>query len=253
MEQRVTVVAKDGEAKVLTGNHFHTLKSESKGTYHTDNLYAFSAYMKNKKGKVFFDEDTVSAWPEGDNHSRSSVPVASCSILETGLLKRARKLADVTFNLESVEEVLMPFRNYLDDDGAKVLLSGRSLRAGKVTDISRSKDNAGNFHFNVKTESAGKDDWAPPEQFCIKVPVFRHLTDSVKLEFDFSVSYHTSGDGPVVVLSFKKFDMDDVVDIEKKAILERFLEKLGLPAFWGDFDVKHYDDSWKYQSNGQRG
>lgn len=246
-ETKTTVIAKDGQATILNGRHFHVLKSQTRAELNTTDPESFISYIEDKTPVIYYNSGKMVAYSAVEKIDRDIVPLATCWLKTSGLFDIASSFCGV-YTLDMLEEKLMLFRAWMNTDAKSVLDVCRNLAVKKVVEIKRQKDNAGNFQFHVKTES-GPDDWAPPETFALMVPLYEHMDNEVELVFDFSVSYKTGPEGVAVALNVAKPDIDQVVTHARKNAVEDFLSSVGCPKFWGTLDITTTTDGWKYKPN----
>lgn len=249
MENKMRIEAKDGQ--VLLGNHFHVLKDESSGMFRTTNLAAYVEYVKKFPGEghnLFYNTDKIDLLPEVVN--RHTDALAHCEMHEAELMNEFRRLLGNPMTVDQFEDFLLAFRSCLKESALHILAHVRDLTVAKVTSIKRQKKSNGNFAYSVVRESAGKDNFEPPDQIGFRLPVFDFVDSMLDVDVELFFSYREHGEGVSMTFKLRHFGFEEMLEQAKKDIIEKKIAGLPFAKHYGSFVVTKRDDSWEYQSNG---
>lgn len=255
-ETRINVIAKDGEARV--GKTFFTLNDESAATFVAESFEDFKAYVGtfktqrvglfyNNVGIMAYDMDTV------DTEVRTAEPLASfkwqlSAIAELICSTNGRKM-----DRDSAERFFRRVAGYGDDKILDLLSRIKDFSVSKKLKIDRKKDGRGNFTFLVSRESAGSDDWTPPEKISFDFPLFEMIPNKVKLTMDFSFDFHADDDDDdeSVKLEFLLEDLaiKENIQRQKNEVIQAIIKDLPGTRYCGGLAIQKRTDSWKYQES----
>jgi hypothetical protein len=250
---KYVVVAKDGQA--LIGSHFHTLEDKSCNEFVTESINDLATYIKDTAGKVviFYDDDVVTAMPEmcalPQTESRYLRPVAVCNLLKTSYFKQLKNALGKDMGIVEFERFMTVFRNNAGTDGKALLDNIRDFRVSKVVSVDRKKDNRGNVVFGYRRESAGTDDFQPPEKIKFFIPVYEHIDDKGFFGCDFIFDYKEVGDSVQLVFRLENLNWEDEAAKACEGIIKDALAKIEVPKYRGKVVLHEATDAWKYKSN----
>ena len=251
MEQKLTVVAKDGQ--VLIGNHFHTLTDESKNTFSSRNLGDFRVYCMAIQGdfEIFYNGTKIEAWPIA--RDRNAYPIAVCELQPSPFLECLSEVLGDAMTTAEFELFIRAMVPCLNTEGLPLLDIPNQLKVSKIVSMEMSKDNAGNYNYLYKRESnKGGGDFTPPKEIVFTVPIFDFSEKKASFKCNFFFNYTETPEGvrsnfQLQSLMFKA----ELEAIQRKIILEE-LAAFEKPAYQGTMSITKADDTWKYLSNGIR-
>ena len=253
MEQKpisINVDAKDGQAKVILGNEMIPLVDKTATTFKTTALPHFIAYLiAQDSPKIFYGVDSLSAYKSLDAKFTDTLPIATCDIKKTNIIKFLIDSNNQKMNLEQFEEFLRTTRSFLrGSDTTKLLDILDNLNICKVKTIKRQKDNSGNYSYAFSSDK-GMNDYEFPKQISFKVPVIRELTNELELTFDFFFSYSDAHDSPILKFQIRSIDLNEIVDEFIKGAIETALLESALWCKFGSFTVTPQTDKWNHERN----
>jgi hypothetical protein len=254
MENKVTVIAKDGVARI--GSDFHVLEDESSYVFETDSVEDFKKYVVDSNvpdTRICFTYGKAIAFNPEEAH-QTSRELAVLKLSEHALLGVLSNVILKKQSLEQMEEFLMKMRPYLDDNGLFLLSNIRDFRVSKILKIERQKTKNANYTYHISRQSAA-DDFTPPEKIAFIIPIYNHIAETVRIEmevlFDFSeVEDDNEKKSVETVFTLFNYQFTEHVQWLKKEITTRELNTLAFEKFWGDVSLNKATDSWKYQKNG---
>ena len=248
--------------KLLVGRAFVELNDCSEQKFETTDLGDFCKYLSTKQATVDpidkdqpvveYNEDGLHAYESQFSiDPRNVAPFASCYLKTAPRLERLIQKNGRWMSREELETLLRGLKDNLSTVGLELLDNVMDFSVSKVTKIKRTKTPKGNHNFSVSRDSAGSDDFTPPEFLIFKVPVFTMVKDvtEASLKFDFSFDFSDRGDGNVdLKFKLENLNLDDDLFNARRDILKTEVDKLGIQSFWGNRIKILQTDEWKYKN-----
>lgn len=247
-EQKVTVIAKEGVARV--GNDFFTLEDHSREKIECDSMPSFLALIGTGAGYQVYWRRVgsgvrVEAWPESPD--RYSIPVEMDLRLHPVLADFLTMREDVMSHNDFFR-FIQCFKRRTTSSLYQTL---RGYKFEKITSVQVQRDNQGNYAYCIsrQTPTEKKSDMVEwPETVYFNLPLFEH-GHAIGFQYDFEFDYQETKDG--VAIQFSLRNPEEGIEINnaiEKALVEDF-NGLECPVINGAFEVIPRDDSWKYQEN----
>lgn len=263
MENKVVVVAKDGNAKVevLSGVPYRTLKDETRATFYTSALESFVGYCKRylssdfmagscDSSVIFYDNNKAVFC--NDEYDRYSLPVAECSVSKTSQLQIVEHIfSGRSLSLTEIESNFVSLRKYIDSNCFSVLGMARNLSIQKVTEFQRQKDDRGNYVYQVTSKLGGKEIADYPKEVSITVPVIKSCGVTVKFVAEPMISFAESDGDVTISFSFRCVGIDEQITNAIRDAIESECTRLTLPMFFGSMKKTLQDNAWEFQPTGK--
>lgn len=250
MEQKINITAKDGEATVLTGAHFHELEGFVSTQFVTTNIKAFVDYLKPMMEYITVYHDSMSIRAFSNRLTKYEDQVAYCGLNRTKKLKKVVSVNDCAHGLSDMEKFLDSIKRDIDGKGTDLLSRTRDFRMSAVTDVQREKDGKGNYSYSYSRKNKSReDDVKFPETITVTVQLFENHPDVIEIPLDVYFDYVTHEDSVDVFFTLTNYDIEELIEDASKAIILSFLTDISAPVFQGTLQVEHMTDSWKYKSN----
>jgi len=249
---KITVVAKDGEARV--GKAFIKLHGGVSKMFRTKSIQSLKNFVVSQKAsdksyptiEIYFNEDKIivvsldSALPVG------MLPVAECTIKESPEVCILQQYQNHKLSIDAMEGALLRLRDTMDVNAKTILDFCSNAIIRKLVSVNRSKDNKGNLNLSVKWES-GQGDCGFPETIKFTVPVIECMDDTFTFEFDSRLEL--SGECNVS-LSFINLNFETQLNEYKRKLIHRELKELDFPKYWGEVEIIRHTNEWLYKING---
>lgn len=258
MDNKVTVISREGKAEIFTGSAFHVLNDASSTQFKTNVISVFSEYLKDKKVEnVFYSTTKLEAFnitDSGVECIRNIEPVAKCELEFSDQLSAVTRLNHNKFSADAIERAILSLEKYCDTSAVDLLKLVQNVSVQKVIDIQRKKDNSGNFMHSISISGGKKEDVEYPSQIAFTVPVYKcHSFDLMRITYACMFNYDIKKDdnGPTVNLSWAldNFALDEEIKETQEGVICRYLKMLDCKKWRGNFSVIKKDDSWKYLGN----
>jgi len=248
--------------KLLVGRAFVELHDFSKQNFETMDLGDFCKYLTTASATVDstdkdqpvieYDETGLRAYEsQFEIDPRNDVPFATCFLSTAPRLERLISKNGRWMSREELETLLRSLKENLFPTGLELLDNVMDFSVSKVTKIKRTKTPKGNYNFSISRESAGSDDFVPPEALMFQVPVFTMLKDvtEAQIKFDFTFDYNDCGDGNVnLKFKLENLNLDDDLFNARRDIIKAYVDKIGIQSFWGSRHIVAKTDEWKYKN-----
>lgn len=255
MENKVTVIAKDGQATVKIGADMIVLKDCTKSTFHTHLIDEFINYVcKSYQCVIYANDKSLHACRLDQPVEYNTIPVAICNLEfhpKTVFLTNKIKQGNWV-HLKEMELLLDCLKDGLCSKGIQLLKYLRDFKLSAITDIERQKDNRGNYINSIKRTVRGKEeknDYEFPEKIQFNIPLFNYdehrVTVEVELKFDFQVV----GEEVKLMWNLINFDLDTQLNEYAKAYIVSKLKEGGYEFYWGTFNIVPQTDEWCYLQN----
>ncbi|MEO7959864.1 MAG: hypothetical protein ABIW76_24560 [Fibrobacteria bacterium] len=235
---------------LFMGNHFHVLEDKTAVTFTTNQIPEFVKFLKDTKGvKILCNPSALTAWPDTvDKYTK--VP-ASCDLSVPAALAELKKMNGVPMKLAVLTEFMERFKRFTNAAGLHFIANLRHFKVRKIVKAEYNKEKNGDYSAIVSLESAGNEDFTPPDNITFEVPVFKHLSDqadTINLSFDLSFEIEDSA-SPSFNFTLTNFAFDDELLARQVDIINRHLLELPQVKLWGSQGIHAQDDGWKYKSN----
>ena len=252
METKTVVVAKDGKAEVLLGNHIIALEDNTTSKYTTNDIADFCRYV-NEYGKectIYFDNKQLLAFD--DEISYKATPKATCTLeasrqlLILGSLTTWRQQKDF-------KEGMTNIKKHGDESYNHLLSLISSLKIEKITSYESQSDNHGNVLTTlcIKDSKEAKQDVSWPEFVSLTIPVFKFINDTIDIKMEFRMNWEKVGDDKVTVhFCLYNIDLPETIEDAERAIVRKILASVPRArTMWGQLEVISKTDDWKYKIN----
>lgn len=257
MENRMTIVAKDGkaEATVLVGSHFHTLEDRSCLRYSTSDIRSYVDYLERFKGEnapgvvpsIFFSR--IGAELFFTPVTKESVSVATLQLISSTRLKGLLGAANAWTPTKQFHGFLKGMLSCMQGSSGRELIKHvEDMKIQKTESIEQKKDSRGNFHYQVTTQS-GVNDMDPPAKVSFKVPIYENLEDSFEVDFDVWFDYTRDKENVTTSWRLENMDFAERLNQASRGVVEKRLKETGLPLFFGEGAVHAADNKWTYLAN----
>jgi len=245
----ITVESKDGGINI--GKDVIKLTDQTTYTFKTDQIEAFVKYCadadRTAGSEIYYSTEEVELID--DTPDRYTESDATCTVVKHGFVKMLEKANDHDFGLDGFEEFLFTLRPFLDDAGRALYSYVRNFSATKVTSVKREVDNKGNYNYQVIREKGGPTDVQIPDKLTFTIPVIS--ADILKpFTFDVFFTWKDNNNGCQVIFKLKNplFPLD--VDKAIRESLDKAMESLDCPKYWGSLHKVVVDNEWEYLFNG---
>lgn len=230
------------------------LRDESTATYHTEDLGEFIRFAGDKSATehvIFYSAELVSLFAaEVFAKPREYDAVAVCKMAVHPRLAILLKANGRKMDADDFETLMRQLKRNLDGKGLELLDNINNLTVSKATKIERKKDRGGNYRYSVSRESAGTEDFQPPESLAFKVPLFVGVESPRPLEFDFRFDF-TQKDGDVALFfTIECLNLTEDLIYARASVLAEALAALEIKSLRGTLERKIRDDSWSKKING---
>jgi hypothetical protein len=256
MENKVTVIAKDGEATVRIGADMIVLKDCTEATFHTKMLDEFIRYVDGGGGSynVYANDKSLHAY-SCNVVEYGTVPYAICNLeyhpkltFLTNFIKSSNKVY-----LKEMEMLLDCLKDGLCSKGVQLLKNLKDLKLSVITDIDRQKDNRGNFVNSIKRTVRGKEEkgeYEFPEKIQFTLPLFNYDVHQVTIEVELKFEYAEADLSYAMMWNLVNFDLDTQLNELCKAYIMSKLEvNKDIVRYWGVFNKVPQTDAWCYKQN----
>lgn len=253
------VLANQETNKLLIGRAFVELNDFSEQKFSTTDLNDFCKYVKASIGPnekvprpvIEYDETGLRAFrnlfsvdPRNDN------AFAYCRLSTAPRLERLIQKNGNWMPRGDLETLLQGLKENLSTAGLELLDNIKNFSLSKITKVKRQKQKNGDYSWSVTRESAGTDDFVPPDALIFEVPIFSMIgVSKEQIKFDFNFDYTECSDGNIE-LKFKIENLnlaDNLFEIRRKIIKEE-VDKIDIDSFWGSRGILIQTDEWKYKS-----
>lgn len=248
--EKVTVIAKDGNATVLTGKRHVELIDKSFSRFTTKRLGSFTKYLNDNKdvsGNVFVGELSADAFEGAVN--RDTVPFAKFETSHTKFISILSRLGSGDpVSIESLESTLFSILEYGDVEVVKLYNFTRNCNIKALSEINRTVSDNGDFNVVYKREGQGDKTVRPVEKITFTVPILELHDETVSFAFKVSMDYKTDN-GIRVSFKITNYQFSEEVERAVSEIIEKHLgEIVGREVYYGQKSVVVKDDSWKYKA-----
>lgn len=231
------------------GADFHELKDATVSTFKTNELGEFVKFMAEAAAGdavILCQPSMVVAHPtEQDRYAR---PLAVCALTLSEPLAKLQALEGEDINLAAFTDFLESFKRFGDSKVLDLLGSVRHFKLKKMVSVESSKEKNGDYSFRVGLESGGNDDFVPPGNLQFTVPVFKHMDETITLNFELIFKVPSAAP-PRLEFVMQNFAMDDEVLAKQRSIIEGKITALAPKKLWGESELAIQDDGWKYKPN----
>ena len=264
MENKINIIAKDGHANVtaLIGKDVQILEDHTSYTFHTDDLANFVNYCLDAFQNTCCDIDSYNVYysilgaemrcKQANRYTRSA---AECHVQPSELVKIIERTLDKPLSLGDFDQFLTTFRMYIGDKVRTLHSYVKNFKATKITSIVRNLDNKGNFEYHVKREKGGAEDTTIPDTITVSIPVITSAGEDCfeTFELDLFFDWKEEEGGCLAYFTLKAPMWKALRESAIRRVIERYIDKLPNPKYWGKTEINKYDDSWKYVYNGISG
>jgi len=262
---KIQMVPGEKEQTVLLGNSFHVLEDRTQVRFQTKNIDKFFQYLTGAKSQikdgegneipvfVFYDAAKLEleAWPAYVDHT--TIALATCSLSAHPMVAILKKLNPATMVIEEFEQFLNTSKSFLTSATRDLMDNIRNLSVEKVINVERQKDQAGNFHFAIKSK-AGKNDYEFPKFIEFEFnPIFQIKEPTIKIKFDLYFKWDVVSDSPDIRLMFEftNPELSMLITEETEKALEGAIKGSWDDEYLypGDLHLSEQTDEWKYLQN----
>lgn len=255
MENKVTVIAKEGQAKVLVGNDIIQLLDLSNSTFKTDNIAAFFDFCDGCLSDspnllaLFYNLSSVVLTHKYSN--RNTVETAICRIVQSEQLSRLENVLNKDASLGDFEEFLTQYRDALAPSGKQLLSYLKDFKMSKITNVERFRDSQGNFSYKVSRnrQTSTDNNVEIPEHLSFTVPLMDQVDSLATFNLDLFFTWKETDDGLALAFRLRSFVFQSEKKRQFKEVIESYLKKLSFPKYWGEIEVTKLDNSWSYREN----
>jgi hypothetical protein len=249
---KVTVVAKDGIARILHGNAYVCLNDGSKSLFETNRLEDFVQFVNRYDGQdktVFVSSAEIAAFDLAKPATRDTRPFAHLSIRETAVLGRLSRLVSAeSISIDRLEKILYSLLEYGDAGAAALYNFTRNCNISAVSEIVRSLDDSGNFNLLVKREGKGDKKIKPVETIGFSVPVIEMHQEMFSFPFKVAMNYGVEN-GVKVDFSFFNFRFDEMKEEAIDTLIDKYFKTFdsSVHIYRGKQEVVKITDEWRYK------
>lgn len=247
---RVSIVAKDGKAEILTGKAHVQLNDYSSQQFNTKKLEDFVKYVNDydtMDEPVFVSNQSCELWDE--DFDRSNVPCARVELEKTKFMDVLTTLVtNDTIPLENLEKVLHSLLDYGDANVLTLYKFTRNCNIATVSEFQRQVDDAGNYHLLVKREGRGDQKIRPVELITFTMPVLKYHVETFAFPFKVSMDYKVDN-GMKVYFKLTNYQLDEMIENAITLLVKTYLDKItnGRKVYYGKKTIIKADDSWKFK------
>lgn len=250
--------------KLLLGSDYIQLKDESQQALHTDDLPTFLEFAESQANydehgnpadgyAITFNEDEATLHSGWKTSARENRNLATCKFKESPYLSLLSNVNGKNISLKALSDLMKALREFSGTNEHDLLSNLSDFKVNKVLKINRMKGPNGDLAFSVVRESAGVNDFIPPNTLKFNVPVIDGLTDTVVFEFDFSFDFEQVQDQVELQFKLQNWSLPIRIAQAKKMVILSYMTKVkDIPAFWGRRDIKLATNEWAYKTNGIR-
>lgn len=247
---KVTVVAKEGNAKILTGEAYVKLEECSKDQFDTNRLEDFVNYVNSYNDHdlpVYVSQECIEFY-DGVDVTHATVPLARANIEKTKFMNLFMQMIDKSTTIESAETLLHSLLEYGDAAVMTLYNFTRNCNISAVSEFIRQIDDGGNYNLLMKREGKGDKRVRPVEAITFTVPVLKMHKETFSFPFKVSMDYKTDN-GMKVSFTFTNYQLQEAIESAIYATIMLYLEKLNkkIPVYWGKRSIIKATDSWRYQ------
>lgn len=239
------------QERLVLGADVIKLEDKSTETYVTDNFADFVRFAKQRTEDTVIFYNATGAVQVGQmfKDPRHNPVVAMVGMRAHPRLQTLLDVNGKPLQLETFEVLLRKLKANLSQDGLLVLDKVLDFRVAKVQKIERKKERNGNYRNVVSRESAGTDDFIPPEVLKFSVPLFQGEIVPVTVSFDFRFDFKDRGDSVETFFTLENLNIEEELLDARKEAIGGSLTEAGFTAFWGRRDTAMDTDAWKYLRN----
>ncbi len=230
------------------GSDFHELKDTTVATFKTNELGEFVKFMaeaRSDEAVILCQPSVVIAHPT--EHDRYARPLAVCVLAVSEPLAKLQAMEGEDVSLAAFTDFLESFKRFGDAKVLDLLGSVRHFKLKKMVSVESSKEKNGDYSFRVGLES-GNDDFQPPANLQFVVPVFKHMDETITLNFELIFKVPSAAP-PRLEFVLQNFAMDDEVLARQRSIIDSKITALSPKKLWGETELTVQDDGWKYKPN----
>lgn len=239
------------QERLVLGADIIKLEDWSGEMYITDNFADFVRFAKPRASETTIFYNATGAVQVGQmfqdarrNRIQATLNMKAHPRLQTLLDVNGKPQA-----LEAFEVLLRKLKTNLNPDGLLVLDKILDFRVAKIQKIERKKERNGNYRNVVSRESAGTDDFIPPETMKFTVPLFQGEAVPVTVTFDFRFDFKEERDTVATFFTLENLNIEEELLEARKSTIGGSVEAEGFTAYWGRREVNFDTDAWKYQRN----
>lgn len=246
-----------GTTKLLTGKDFRVLEDKSVKTFQTSDPMSFLKFVKDFSESshvlTYNENEMILTRKDGSHYDKN---IARCNFEFSDLYNHVNEQLDSSLAIEEFIKWMSKMKKNLDDVGLDLLFNAKDLKIAKITQIQRTRDNKGNYIFNISRESK-KDsgEYEPPDTYHTTVPVFNYVDieeNLIKIPLELEFDYQEHGGSVSIYLETSCPTINEIVMYQQKLIVEALLEQLPFKSYFGNLQNVTQHDGWKYQESGQR-
>lgn len=240
------------QERLTLGADVIKLDDQSRETYHTDDFKEFVKFAKANASEgslvIYNDEQATMVGPLFKD-ARNNGPKAVVVMKTHPRLEEILKINGKDLSLQAVETLLRKLKKNLVPDGLLLLDRVCDFKVAKVQKIERKKERNGNYRFLATRESAGTDDFTPPETVKFDVPLFEGMEEKVSVVMDFRFEYTDRADGVTLSFTFENLNIEEELLEARKMVLGDALSSTGITALWGSHQILLGTNNWSFQRN----
>jgi hypothetical protein len=257
-EMKVSVVAKDGEVKILTGKNFYTLEDKTNATFTTDCINSFvkycRAFVNESLGHICYNATSATCIENDIDHETTFF--AKLSMLKTDILEYLSGVKNTGHQPSKIDEIIDYMRPYFGENAMQFKSITRNTQIKSVTEAERVIDTMGNYKYAVTRKGLGREELKIPEIITFVVPVYELIEDTVEIPFDIGFNYKETGDekNPLEIRwTLQCVDFDERVKKASIDIMKKYFSVFDEESvMYGSVAINVKDDGWKYkESSGQ--